>query len=229
MNHAITEYVNMSKETEMKKIRVLQKITETGVVAVIRAGDPVEAVKISKACVKGGIKAIEITFTVPGAADILKELSNTFNDTDILIGAGTVLDPETARTAILSGADFIVSPALNDESAKLCARYGIPYMPGAMTVKEVIECMESGADIVKIFPGELFGPKIIKAILGPLPYASLMPTGGVSVKNAGEWISSGAVAVGAGGSLTAGAKTGDFDLVTRTASELVAEVKKARG
>ncbi|MDD4327782.1 MAG: bifunctional 2-keto-4-hydroxyglutarate aldolase/2-keto-3-deoxy-6-phosphogluconate aldolase [Eubacteriales bacterium] len=212
----------------MKKEEIIRSIKDTGVVAVVRAESAASAMKISEACIKGGIKAIEITFTVPGAADIVKSLAGAYAGSDVLIGAGTVLDPETARIAILAGASYIVSPCLNADTVRLCNRYSVPCMPGAMTIKEVVECLEAGADIIKIFPGELFGPAIIKAIKGPLPHACLMPTGGVSVENAGEWIKAGAVAVGAGGSLTAGAKTGDFDSITNIASKLVEAVRKAR-
>ncbi|MDD2393349.1 MAG: bifunctional 2-keto-4-hydroxyglutarate aldolase/2-keto-3-deoxy-6-phosphogluconate aldolase [Eubacteriales bacterium] len=212
----------------MKKEEIIRSIKDTGVVAVVRAESAASAMKISEACIKGGIKAIEITFTVPGAADIVKSLAGAYAGSDVLIGAGTVLDPETARIAILAGASYIVSPCLNADTLRLCNRYSVPCMPGAMTIKEVVECLEAGADIIKIFPGELFGPAIIKAIKGPLPHACLMPTGGVSVENAGEWIKAGAVAVGAGGSLTAGAKTGDFDSITNIASKLVEAVRKAR-
>ena len=152
-----------------------------------------------------------------------------FTDEQIILGAGTVLDPETARIAILSGARYVVSPSLNIETVKLCNRYRIACMPGAMTVREVIECLEAGADIIKVFPGELFGPKIIKAIKGPVPQAELMPTGGVTVDNAAEWIKAGAVALGAGSSLTAGAKTGDYAKITETAKLFIQRIKEARG
>ena len=139
------------------------------------------------------------------------------------------MEAETARTAILSGAEYIVSPYFNADTVKLCNRYRVPCMPGAMTIKEVVEAMEAGADIVKIFPGEVFGPKIIKAIKGPIPYAKMMPTGGVSVDNVAEWIKAGAVAVGAGGALTAGAKTGDYASITKIGKEFVQKIKEARG
>lgn len=210
------------------KSEIIKKIKETGLVAVIRAESAREASKIIEACVKGGVTSIEITFTVPGAENIIRELTAGYDAEKVLIGAGTVLDSETARIAILSGAQYIVSPCFDSETAKLCGRYNIAYVPGAMTIKETVQCMEAGAEIVKIFPGELFGPKIIKAIKGPLPHAQLMPTGGVSVENVAEWIKAGAVAVGAGGSLTAGAKTGDFDVITRTAEEFIKSIKLAR-
>ena len=147
---------------------------------------------------------------------------------EIIIGAGTVLDSETARIAILSGAQYIVSPFLSKDTLKLCNRYQVPCMPGVMTIEGVIEAMELGADMLKIFPGEAFGPKIIKAIKGPLPQATMMPTGGVSIDNVGEWIKAGASAVGAGGSLTAGAKTGDFESITKLSKEFIQKIKEAR-
>lgn len=212
----------------MHKNQIITRIKECGLVAVIRAEKFEHAEKIVKACINGGVCAIEITFTVPGAIDIIKKLSTEYKQDDIIIGAGTVLDPETARNAILAGAKYIVSPALNAETVKLCNRYQVPCMPGAMTIKEVIECLESGAEIVKIFPGELFGPKIIKAIKGPLPQADMMPTGGVTLENAGDWIRAGAVALGAGSSLTEGAKTGDYNKITDTAKLFIEEIKKAK-
>ena len=211
----------------MNKYEVLKRLEDCGIVAVVRADSEDMAMSIVDACIHGGIIGIEITFTVPGAAEIIRALSKRYKSEEVIIGAGTVLDPETARTAILAGAQFIVSPCLNPETVKLCLRYQIACMAGAMTVKETMDCMEAGADIVKIFPGNLFGPKIIQAIRGPLPQARLMPTGGVNADNAAEWIRAGAVAVGAGSDLTAGAKTGDYDSVTAIASRMVSSVAQA--
>ena len=199
----------------MDKEKVITKICDAGIVAVVRAEDSETAMRITDACIEGGVAAIELTFTVPGAHKVIEELAKKYTSDQIILGAGTVMDSETARVAILSGAEYIVSPYFNAETVKLCNRYRVPCMPGAMTIKEVVEAMEAGADIVKIFPGEAFGPKIIKAIKGPIPYAKMMPTGGVSVDNVAEWIKAGAVAVGAGGALTAGAKTGDYASITR--------------
>jgi len=213
----------------MDKEQVLSRIVEGGLVAVVRAESSEQALKIADACMKGGVAAIEITFTVPGAEEVIKELARVYSNGEILLGAGTVMDAETARTAILAGAQYVVSPYLNLDTVKLCNRYRVPCMPGAMTIKEVVEAMEAGADIIKIFPGELFGPKIIKVILGPIPYAKLMPTGGVSLDNVEEWIKAGAVAVGVGGALTKGAKTGDYEAITRTAQEFIARIRAARG
>ena len=212
----------------MDRSEIVKKICDCGVVAVVRAENGEQAVKIAEACINAGIAGIEITFTVPGAAEVIKNLSQTSGAGDFLGGAGTVLDPETARTAILAGAKYVVSPYLNKEVVRLCNRYQVPCMPGAMTVKEVVECMEAGADIVKIFPGELFGPAIIKAVKGPIPQARLMPTGGVSLDNVEEWIKAGSAAVGVGGNLTAGAKTGDYQSVCRIGREFVEKVRAAR-
>jgi 2-dehydro-3-deoxyphosphogluconate aldolase/(4S)-4-hydroxy-2-oxoglutarate aldolase len=209
------------------KIKVLEKIVAGGLVAVIRAENPEQAADIAEACGLGEVAALEITFTVPGASAVIEHLAKKFSR-EILLGAGTVLDPETARIAILAGAQFIVSPALNSETARLCNRYQIPYMPGAGTIAEVIAAMECGADIVKVFPGEILGPAFVKAVKGPLPQASLMPTGGVTLENVADWIRAGAVAVGVGGNLTAGAKTGDFASITNLARQFVENIKAAR-
>ena len=194
----------------MERLKTIRKISDYGIVAVIRATSKEDGVKIVDAVKKGGIKALEITMTVPGAVDIIKELSQIYKDEHILIGAGTVLDPETARICILAGAKYIVSPSLNPETVKLCNRYRVPIMPGVMTVKEAIEALELGVEILKVFPGNVFGPSIIKAFKGPLPQANFMPTGGVSLDNVQDWIKAGAVAVGTGGDLTKGAKDGNY-------------------
>lgn len=212
----------------MDKELVLTKICDSGVVAVVRAENGEKAKRIADACLEGGVPAIELTFTVPMAHKVIEELAKEYSGGEMILGAGTVMDSETARIAILSGAQYIVSPYFNAETVRLCNRYRVPCMPGAMTIKEVIEAMESGADIVKVFPGEAFGPKILKAIKGPVPQAKMMPTGGVDLSNVGEWIKAGAVAVGAGGSLTKGAKTGDYKAITETAKEFIAKVKEAR-
>ncbi len=212
----------------MEKLEVLRRLEECGVIAVVRGSNEEEVMKIIDACIAGGIVGIEVTFTVPGALDIIKALAKRYSPEEVLIGAGTVLDPETARAAILAGAQFVVAPCLNVDTVKMCLRYQIACMPGAMTIKETVECMETGADIVKLFPGNLGGPAMIKNIKGPLPQVRIMPTGGVNASNAGEWIAAGAVAVGAGGDLTAGAKTGDYESITRIGKEMVAAVKAAR-
>lgn len=212
----------------MMKEEILLKIRESGIVAVIRADSGERAIRTSEACLAGGISAVEVTFTVPRAQDVLRDLRRRFSDTELLLGAGTVLDPETARIAILEGASYIISPCLNIETIRLCNRYRVPCMPGVMSVKEIIEAMEAGADIVKLFPGEAFGPSFIKAVKGPLPQAEIMPTGGVTIENTGSWICAGAVAVGAGGCLASGAENEDYNSITETARRFKAAVKSAR-
>lgn len=211
------------------KIDTLTKIAEVGIVAVVRAENAEIAEKIANACIDGGIPAIEVTFTVPGAEKVIAALKEKFTKEQLIVGAGTVLDSETARIAILAGAEYVVSPAFDLETAKLCNRYQIPYMPGCMTLTEMIKAMEAGADVIKVFPGSAFGPSIIKAIKGPLPQAVLMPTGGVSLDNVAEWIKNGCIAVGVGGELTGGAKTGDFQKITETARQFIEKIKEARG
>ena len=201
----------------MLKEDVLKKLTDCGIVAVVRANNAEEAIKISDACLAGGCTGIELTFTVPGADKVIAALAEKYSNGEMMLGAGTVLDP----------ANFIVSPAFNAETAKLCNRYRVPYMPGCATITEVITAMEAGADIVKIFPADLYGPKIIKDIKGPLPQAQMMPTGGVDKDNVADWIKAGVVAVGAGSSLTKGAKTGDYNAITETAKEFIANIKAA--
>ena len=212
----------------LSKEEVLFRIQESGLVAIVRADSAEQAEKITEALAMGGVVAIEITFTVPNAVEVIKALVAKYQSDKIIIGAGTVLDSETARMAILAGAQYIVSPHLNVEVVKLCNRYRIACMPGAMTLKETVEAMEAGADVIKIFPGELFGPAIIKAIKGPLPHAVLMPTGGVSLDNVADWIKAGSVAVGVGSTLIAGAKTGDYAAITNVAKQFIEKIRGAK-
>lgn len=212
----------------IERLETLRRIEEVGVVAVVRAENAEMAEKISKACIEGGIPAIEVTFTVPNADKVISVLKEKFTKEELIVGAGTVLDSETARIAILAGAQYIVSPGFDLETAKLCNRYQIPYMPGCMTITEMIRAMEAGADIIKVFPGSAFGPSFIKDIKAPLPQAPIMPTGGVSLENVDQWIKNGCIAVGVGGKLTAGAATGDYESITEISKQFVAKVKEAR-
>lgn len=212
----------------MDKQTVIQRIKDVGIVAVVRASSADEAKKITEACMEGGVPAIELTFTVPGAHKVIDELAAYYKNDNIILGAGTVLDPETARVAILSGAQYVVSPYYDEATIKLCNRYAVPCMPGCMTIHDVIKSLELGCDIIKLFPGDAFGPGMVKAIKGPVPQANIMPTGGVDVDNVAEWIKAGVVAVGAGSSLTKGAKTGDFALITETAKKFVSNIQEAR-
>ena len=209
------------------KLDVLHRIIDTGLVAIIRADVSDHAARIAEACANGGVAALEVTFTVPGAAQVIEALSKQYNN-DMIIGAGTVLDAETARIAILSGAKFVVSPALNPDTARLCNRYQIPHMPGTGTVKEILEAMEAGAEIIKIFPSEGLGPGFVKAVRSPLPQAQLMPTGGVSLDNVSDWIKAGCVAVGVSGHLTGYKTASDSSAITDTARKLLEKIRQAR-
>lgn len=213
----------------MQKYNVYKAIKEQGVVVVIRGNDLQEAIKTVEACYKGGIKIIEVTFTVPRADELIKTLVEKYAGSDMLVGAGTVLDPETARVAMLAGAKFIVSPSLNVETIKICNRYGVPVMSGVMTPTEAQTAMEYGVDILKLFPGDIAKPAGLKALKGPFPHANIMPTGGVSQDNVEEWFKAGAYAVGAGSFLTKDAKTGDFDKVEKTCKAFVEKVQSIIG
>ncbi|PAE06847.1 bifunctional 2-keto-4-hydroxyglutarate aldolase/2-keto-3-deoxy-6-phosphogluconate aldolase [Terribacillus saccharophilus] len=213
----------------MKKAEVLAKLTDQAIVAVVRADSPEQAIQISDACIEGGLTGIEVTFTVKDADQVIKQLSAQYVESpDVVIGAGTVLDSTTARLAIIAGASFIVSPTFDAETAKLCNLYQVPYLPGCMTIGEIKQAMEAGADIIKLFPGSAFGPSYIKAVKAPLPQANIMPTGGVDLENVGDWLKNGAVAVGVGGNLVAPASTGDYDKITSIAQQYIQKVKEAK-
>lgn len=213
----------------MDKIDILTKIKQQGVVSVVRGKDAADGIKIADACIKGGVKAIEVAFTTPRAQEAIHILVDKYkDDPDVIIGAGTVLDAVTARIAILEGAQFIVSPAFDLDTVRLCNRYRVAVMPGTTTLNGVTEALEAGADVIKIFPGEIVGLGMVKAIHGPLPQAQIMPTGGVNAENVGAWLKAGCIAVGAGGSLTGAAKHGDFATVTAQAERFVEAVAAAR-
>lgn len=212
----------------MKRSEIIKNIVDIGVVAVIRAESKEAAIKIIEAVKRGGIKSIEITMTVPGAIDIINELSETYRGEDVLIGAGTVLDPETARACILAGAEFVVSPCLSIDTIKMCNRYGVAVIPGVMTVTEIVQALEYGVEILKVFPGNAYGPSIISSFKAPIPQADFMPTGGVNLDNVDKWIKAGAIAVGTGSDLTKGAKTGNYEEITKVAVAFVEKVREAR-
>jgi 2-dehydro-3-deoxyphosphogluconate aldolase/(4S)-4-hydroxy-2-oxoglutarate aldolase len=211
------------------KDKNLQTITDCGVVAIVRVGSAREAVDVCTAVAKGGVRPIEITMTVPGAIDAIKEFKSAVKE-EVLVGAGTVLDPETARACILAGAEFIVSPTLNLEVIKVCRRYSKIVVPGTFTPTEVLTAWEAGADIVKVFPASVGGPGYLKDILGPLPQVKLCPTGGVNLQTTPEFIKAGAVAVAAATSLVdkKALSEKNWDFITETAQKFVAAVKQAR-
>ncbi len=211
----------------MSKEMCMEKITDAALIAVIRARNKEQALNITKAVHEGGVGVIEVTLTVPGALEVIEHLVNN-NEGNMLIGAGTVMDSETARLAILAGADFVVSPYLNVELVKTCNRYRILTMPGAMTIAEIVNGMEAGADMIKVFPGSILGPGFIKAVKGPLPQAKLVPTGGVNLDNVADWLKNGALAVGVGSELTRGADEGDYKMVSFTAKSFVEKINETR-
>lgn len=214
----------------MKKMKVLKALQACGVVAVVRGNTKETGINIAKACIKGNVKAIEVTYTNKFANEIIRELSEEFKtQDDVVIGAGTVLDPETARLAILQGAEYIVSPSFNLETATLCNRYKVAYIPGVMTINEIVSAHESGVDVIKLFPGSAFGPSYIKAIKGPLPYANVMVTGGVNIDNLDTWINAGADLVGIGGELNSIGEEGKFDEITSICKKYIEKINKVRG
>ena len=215
----------------MRKEQVLTRMKEDCLVAVVRAKNKEQGEKVIDAIVAGGINFIEITMTMDegNPVEFIQFMSEKYrNNERIVIGAGTVLDPETARAVILAGANYVVSPGLNVETIKLCNRYRVPMLPGVMSPTEAITALEAGCDIIKVFPGNVVGPGAISSFKGPLPQGDFMPSGGVDVDNVDKWIKAGACAVGTGSSLTKGAKTGAFAAVTAKAREFVEAVAAAR-
>ena len=208
---------------------ILNQIAASGVVAVVRAETKEEATQIALACIEGGLKAIELTFTVPNAHEVIKHLSVHISADKLILGAGTVLDKDTAKLAIESGAKYIVSPGFDLETALYCKDIDVPYMPGCLTITEMLTALKAGVEVVKLFPGSAFGPSYVKAVKGPLPNINIMPTGGVSLSNIAEWVKNGVVAVGVGGELTAPAKKGDYEGVKANAKAFVEAFKNARG
>lgn len=213
----------------MIKMNTLKALSECGVVAVVRGNTKEVGVNTAKACVEGDVKGLEVTFTNKYAADIIKELVSIYEGReDVVIGAGTVLDAETARIAILAGARYIVSPSFSKETAILCNRYKVPYIPGVMTINEIVSAHEVGVDVVKIFPGSVYGPGYIKAIKGPLPYANMMITGGVNINNINEWFKAGVDLVGIGGELNTLGEEGKFEEITSICKQYIEKLTEVR-
>lgn len=212
-----------------RKLENLNTIAETGIILIIRSESEEEALSVAEAAIAGGIRALEITMSVPGALDVIKVLSRKYASQGILIGAGTILDGETARAAILAGAEMLVSPQLNPDMIKVANRYQAVTVSGAFTAKEIVETLEAGADIVKLFPAEAVGPQYVKAMAAPLPQAAIAPTGGVTPQNVHEWLAAGCVGVGVGSYITKAAKdSGDYGRVTKAAEEFLQAVAAAR-
>ncbi|HET7286698.1 MAG TPA: bifunctional 4-hydroxy-2-oxoglutarate aldolase/2-dehydro-3-deoxy-phosphogluconate aldolase [Pyrinomonadaceae bacterium] len=208
----------------MNKNDVIQQIREIGIIPVVRATTADEAMRVIDAIREGGIPVLEITMTVPGAIKLIKEVAKRFGD-DVVVGAGTVLDAETAEECIWSGAQFVVSPALNLETIECCRHQKIAVMPGALTPTEVVQAWNAGADFVKVFPaGAVGGPSYLKSLKAPLPQIELVPTGGVSLKTAADFIKAGAAALGVGADLIAG----ESSAITEKAKQFVEIVRQAR-
>lgn len=213
----------------MAKEDDLQRVIGTGMVAIIRSPSGEQLVQVARALHEGGIDVIEVTFTVPGVLEIISQVKRELGK-NILLGAGTVLDPETARMALLAGAEFIVAPNTNTDVIKLCQRYGKLVMPGAFTPTEIVTAWEAGADIIKIFPADSVGPGYLKAIHGPLPQVRLLPTGGVDLTTIASFLQAGACAVGLGSALVEkkALEEKNWDRVRELARQYVEIVKKTR-
>jgi 2-dehydro-3-deoxyphosphogluconate aldolase/(4S)-4-hydroxy-2-oxoglutarate aldolase len=213
----------------MNRADQLDRILDAGIVAVVRAPDPAGLVEVIRALAAGGVTVAEVTLTVPNALDVVREARRTLGDS-VLLGAGTVLDPETCRAALLAGAEFIVSPTLNPDVIRLCRRYDKLVMPGAFTPTEILAASEAGADVVKVFPADVVGPAFFKAMRGPLPQIRLMPTGGVDLTNAADYLKAGACCLGIGSQLVdpklVAAKA--FDQLRELAARYVEVVRRAR-
>jgi 2-dehydro-3-deoxyphosphogluconate aldolase/(4S)-4-hydroxy-2-oxoglutarate aldolase len=214
----------------MSRIEDLNRVLQTGIVAILRVPTHDQLASVARALFEGGIDVIEVTFTVPNALEILaavkKELGNR-----VLLGMGTVLDPESARAALFAGAEFIVSPSLNLDVIRLCHRYDKVVMPGAFTPTEILAAWEAGAEIVKVFPSDCVGPGYLKALRGPFPQIRLMPTGGVNLETLPAFIKAGACAVGVGGSVVEpqAIRDGNFAQLRELAAQYVQAIKTARG
>jgi 2-dehydro-3-deoxyphosphogluconate aldolase / (4S)-4-hydroxy-2-oxoglutarate aldolase len=214
----------------MEKREVFNRMISEGLVPVIRVATAQEAMDVADAIKGGGVTCIEITMTVRGAIDVIKELTQKYQD-EIIMGAGTILDPETGRAALLAGAQFIVSPTLNLDLIQLAHRYSAVVIPGAMTPTEILTAWNAGADMVKVFPAaQLGGPEYLKAIRGPLPQILLVPTGGVNLQNAAAFIKAGATALGVGGELVdkKAIKEKKFNIITENTRAFLKVIQEAR-
>ncbi|MCZ6678713.1 MAG: bifunctional 4-hydroxy-2-oxoglutarate aldolase/2-dehydro-3-deoxy-phosphogluconate aldolase [Candidatus Poribacteria bacterium] len=213
----------------MTKMEQMQRIESCGIVAIIRANSSSELIEVVAAIKAGGVDVIEVTMTTPNALAVISDVAARYGD-EVVVGVGSVLDAETARVAMLAGAEFVVSPVVKPEIIEICNRYSKVVMPGTFTPTEILSAWEAGADYVKVFPSSVVGPSYIKDVKAPLPHIPLIPTGGVNVDTAGEFIKAGATALGVGGALVNSQviAEGRFDILTETAEKLVAAVRAAR-
>jgi 2-dehydro-3-deoxyphosphogluconate aldolase/(4S)-4-hydroxy-2-oxoglutarate aldolase len=214
----------------VKREEKLELVRRTGVIAIMRAQSSDQLIAAADAIRQGGVRIIEVTMTTPGALNVITQAVSRYGE-DVLFGAGTVLDAETARTAILAGAGFIVAPTLNLEMIALCRRYSVPVIPGCYTPTEMLTAWEAGADMVKLFPAEVGGADLVRAILAPLPQLQIVPVGGVDLTTAADFIRKGATALGVGSSLINQKllEAGEMGELTRRASAFIEEVRRGRG
>jgi 2-dehydro-3-deoxyphosphogluconate aldolase/(4S)-4-hydroxy-2-oxoglutarate aldolase len=213
----------------MNKLDLVRRLLDPGVIGILRADQSGKLVDAARALVAGGVTAIEVTMTTPGALRVLRETKTALGD-QVIMGVGSVLDAETARQALLEGAQYVVTPVVRPDVIRICNRYGVPIATGAMTPTEALTAHELGSDFIKIFPAERLGPGYMRTILAPLPMLQLIPTGGVTPENVPDFFAAGCVAVGAGSSLLQqrAFETGDWILVTARAAEFVSAARKAR-
>jgi 2-dehydro-3-deoxyphosphogluconate aldolase / (4S)-4-hydroxy-2-oxoglutarate aldolase len=213
----------MSREAD------LRRVLDCGIVAVVRSPDGARLVEVARALADGGVSVVEITLTVPGALDVVRQVRQALGDR-VLLGAGTILDAETGRAALLAGAEYLVAPTLNLDVIALCRRYDKLVMPGCFTPTEILTAWEAGADVIKVFPAEVVGPAFFKAMRGPLPQVRLMPTGGVDLGTAAEFLKAGACCLGVGGQLVEprAVAEGNFDRIRDLARQYVAIVRQVR-
>jgi 2-dehydro-3-deoxyphosphogluconate aldolase/(4S)-4-hydroxy-2-oxoglutarate aldolase len=213
----------------MKETDIVQRLLDPGVIGILRAGSPARLVDAIGALVAGGITAVEVTMTTPAALEVIAGARRKFGPA-LALGVGSVLDPETARHAMLAGAQFVVTPVVRPEVIRICTRYGVPIATGATTPTEALTAHELGSDLIKIFPADHFGPAYVKSLLAPLPMLRIMPTGGVTPQNVPDYFAAGSVAVGAGSTLLERdvLEAGAWDRVTARAAEFVGAARKAR-
>lgn len=213
----------------LNKFETLETIVHTGALLIARLDTADEAYRVAEAAIDGGIRAVEVPLTVPGALGVIERLADKYGDQGIVVGAGTVLDAEAAYASVSAGARLLVSPQLNPAMIATANRYQAVTASGAFTPTEVLNTLEAGADIVKLFPAELGGPSYVKTILAPLPQAPIMPSGGVSPANVGDWFAAGVTAVGVGSFVTKAAQQdGDYGKVAEAARTFLAAIEKAR-
>lgn len=221
---------NHSHFSNMNKTATIRRITQSGLIAILRSPTGAKLTEATKTLVASGIPTVEVTMTTPGALNVIRDTKRALGD-NVCMGVGSVLDTETARAALLAGAEFIVTPVVLPDVIQLAHRYGVPILCGAMTPTEAFTAHELGADFIKLFPAEILGPKYVSALLAPMPALQIIPTGGVTAENAADYLNAGCAAVGAGSSLVSEdiLENGDFSKLSKVALKFVLAVKKARG